>query len=64
MADMTDPVINKLEVNNIILTKVLANMRRYFQPLDLTVNGYVKQYTKRKCVDWYSKEIVNAIDNS
>ena len=63
MADMADLVTNKLEVNTIILTKVPAKIRPYFQPLDLTVNGYVKQYTKRKFVDWYNKEIINVIDN-
>ena len=45
IGQVTDLVINKLEVSKIILTKVPANLAHFFQPLDLTVNGYVKQFT-------------------
>ena len=43
---------------------VPANMTNYFQPLDLTVNGPVKQFLKGKFEEWYAKEVKRQVDNS
>ena len=43
---MTNPVFKKLEEHNILLTRVPRSMTHLFQPLDLTVNGYFKQFMK------------------
>ena len=43
---MTDQFIENLKENNIKLTRVPANMRNLFQPLDLTVNGSAKAFFK------------------
>ena len=54
---MTDPVIEKLKENNIKLTRVPANLTNLFQPPDLTVNGSVKAFLKKKFTEWYSASI-------
>ena len=33
------------------------------QPLDLTVNGYMKKYCKSKFNHWYMSEITKQMDN-
>ena len=48
---MTNPVIEKLKENIIKLTKVPANMKNHFQPLDLTVNGSSKTSLKKKLTE-------------
>ena len=58
---MTDPVLLKLRENSIFLVRVLPNMTSLFQPLDLTVNGAVKAFLKRKYTEWYSGEISKAL---
>ena len=30
--------------NNIIVTNILANMTKFYQPLDLTVSGYARRF--------------------
>ena len=37
-------------------------MTKYYQPLDLTVNGYVKRLMKRKFNEWYSNQITDQLD--
>ena len=54
---MTPAVLNMLKINNIFLTKVHANMTNLYQPLDLTVNGYAKSFTKRMFTEWFASEI-------
>ena len=54
---MTPAVLNMLKINNIFLTKVPANMTNLYQPLDLTVNGYAKSFTKRMFTEWFASEI-------
>ena len=44
-------------------TRVPGNMAHLFQPLDLTVNGYFKQFVKRKFVEWYSNNVARALDD-
>ena len=49
--------------NNIKLVKVPANMTRFFQPLDLTVNGAAKAYMKKRFTEWYSRCIIQELDS-
>ena len=42
----TSPVVESYEENNICIVNVPANMTKYYQPLDFTVNGYAKRFMK------------------
>ena len=53
----TAEVIALLKENDICVVNVPANMTKYYQPLDLTVNGYAKRFMKIKFTEWYSKQI-------
>ena len=44
---MTTKVINGYEKANILIVNVPTNMTKYYQPLDLTVNGFAKSFLKR-----------------
>ena len=48
---MTSDVLNLLRDNKILLTNVPANMTKFYQPLDLTINGYAKRFMARKFND-------------
>ena len=60
---MTDPIMKKLQENNISNVRVPANMTNLFQPLDLTVNGSAKAFMKRKFTEWYGSQISKALDD-
>ena len=51
---MTDVVKRKLTSLFIELIAVPANMTHFFQPLDLTVNGAAKKFTRKEFVTYYS----------
>ena len=38
-------------------------MTYLLQPLDLTVNGYVKKFTSRKFSEWYSSQVMKQLDD-
>ena len=42
---------------NILLMKVSKNMTHLLQPLDLSVNGWVKQWMIQSFADWYPEQI-------
>jgi len=60
---MTEPVLQKLKENNILMIRVPENMTHLFQPLDLTVNGAAKSFLKKKYTEWYSTEIFKSLNN-
>lgn len=60
---MTPDVKDVLEVNNILVTNVPANMTRFYQPLDLTVNGSAKRFLAKKFNGWYSQQISEQLDS-
>ena len=60
---MTSEVLTLLCSNNILVTNVPANMTKFYQPLDLTVNGYAKRYMARKFNDWYTDQVSAELDN-
>ena len=37
-------------------------MTKYYQPLDLTVNGHAKRFFKNKFSTWYGNQISNQLD--
>ena len=59
---LTKSVLKLLEDNNFVVTFVPANMTHLYQPLDLTVNGYAKKYSKKKFNEWYANQIIQQLD--
>lgn len=59
---MTSKVLDLYKEQNIEIACVPANMTHLLQPLDLTVNGYAKKYTRRKFNDWYTTQIGMQLD--
>ena len=53
---MTIDVLNLLRDNKILLANVPANMIKFYQQLDLTVNSYAKRFITRKFNDWYTQQ--------
>ena len=51
MGQMINPVLSKLKEHNILFTRVPGNMTHLFKPLDLTANGYFKQFMKQKFME-------------
>ena len=60
---MTSDVTKLLDDNHILVTKVPANMTRFYQPLDLTVNGNAKRFMAKKFNKWYSEEISKQLES-
>lgn len=59
---MTPVVLNLYKDCNIEVVCVPPNMTHILQPLDLTVNGSVKKFTRGKFNAWYSSQIGNQLD--
>ena len=60
---MTEDVVKQYQDNNILIVNVPRNMTKYYQPLDLTVNGYCKKFLKRKFTQWYWAEETRQLAN-
>ena len=60
---MTEKVLEKIKCTKIFPVRVPAKMTHIFQPLDVTVHGYFKQYMKEKFSTWYSEQISLALEN-
>ena len=60
---MTEDVVKQYQDNNILIANLPRNMTKYYQPLDLTVNGYCKKLLKRKFTQWYSAEVTRQLAN-
>ena len=52
----------KGQVTNVVVVLVSANITNFLQPLDLTVNGYVKKFMHGKFNAWCSLQIGNQLD--
>ena len=59
---MTSDVLNLLRDNNILLTNVPPSMTEFYQPLDLTVNGFAKRFMARNFNDWYTEQVSAQLD--
>ena len=54
---MTTEVLDVITKNNIFVVNIPANMTKFYQPLDLTVNGHPKRFFKSKFSAWYADQI-------
>ena len=54
---MTTEVLDVITKNNIVVVNVPANMTKFYQPLDLTINGHEKRFFKSKFSAWYADQI-------
>ena len=54
---MTTDVLDVITKNKICVVNVPANMTKFYQPLDLTVNGQAKRFFKSKFSAWYADQI-------
>ena len=59
---MTPLVLNLYKESSIVVLLVPANMTNFLEPLDLTVNSYVKKFMRGKFNAWYSLQIGNQLD--
>ena len=59
---MNSDVLNLFRDNNILLTNVSPNMTKFYQPLDLTVNGFSKQFMAQNFNDWYTGQVSARLD--
>ena len=55
-------VLNLFRDNNILLTNVSPKMTKFYQPLDLTVNGFSKQFMAQNFNDWYTGQVSARLD--
>ena len=60
---MTTMVMEKLKSLNCNFVPVPANMTHFFQPLDLTVNGAVKNYMRKQFVTYYSDAVTKQLES-
>ena len=60
---MTEDAVKRYQDNNILIVNIPSNMTKYYQPLDLTVNGYCKKFLKRNFTQWYSAEVTRQLAN-
>ena len=51
-----------VEENDCVIVYVPNNMTNQFQPLDLKVNVYAKEFLKKKFECWYAKQVTNQTD--
>ena len=59
---MTNVVKQKLELLDMELVAVPANMIHFFQPLDLTVNGAAKSFAKKEFITYYSAQVQQQLE--
>ena len=54
---VTPMILDLYKESNIVVVLVPANMTNHLQPLDHTVNGYVKRFMRAKFNSWYSSQL-------
>ena len=59
---MTNDVLNLLRDNNILLTNVRPSMIKFYQRLDLTLNGFSKLFMAGKFNDWDAGQVCAQLD--
>ena len=57
----TEGFLACLEKQNLVAVYVPANMTRYFQPPDLTINGVAKSFLKEKFAKWYADQVTTQL---
>ena len=58
---MAPEILDSYKAHNRCAISVLANMTKYYQPLDLTGNCEAKRFLKCTFVDWYSYQVSNQL---
>ena len=59
---MTPPVLEAFKEADVCIVNVPTNMTKFYQPFDLTVNGYAKRFLKRKSNELYSGQVKAQLD--
>ena len=59
----TDKFLDVLKGNNTLSTKIPPDMTHAFQPLDLTVNKFARDFMKRMFSTWSSRQISLGLEN-
>ena len=54
---MTFEIKEVLQENSVLVTNIPTNLTRFYQPLDLTVNGSARRFVTKKFNGWYSDQI-------
>ena len=60
---MTTAVLGAFKDANICIANITANMTKFYQPIDLTVNYYCKRFLKCKFNEWYSGQVKAQLGN-
>ena len=60
---IAEEVVSMLRTNNIWLVKVPNNMTHLLQPYDPTVNDHCKSFMKGMFVEWYRKQVEEALSH-
>ena len=60
---VTDRITKFIEENDCVIVHVPSTMTEHFQPLDLNINGHVKEFLKTKLECWYVKQVSDQIDH-
>ena len=61
---MTPKILDSYKSYKVCVINVPANMTKYYQPLDLTVNREAKRFLEQKFVDWYLYQVSNQLSES
>ena len=61
---MTQAVLETLQKEDILLSRVPAGMTHIYQVLELTLNGYAKRFMKKKFNEWYTNQVRQQLDES
>ena len=59
----TKGIMDLLEQNNILVVNIPADCTDRLQPMDLSVNKSVKDFTRSKFTDWYSEQVHQQLTN-
>ena len=62
IGQMTQAILDTLQKEDILISRVPAGMTHIYQVLDLTVNGYAKRFMKKKFNEWYTKQVQQQLD--
>ena len=59
---ITQAVLDNLQKEDILLSRVPAGMTHVYQVFDLTVNGYAKHLVKKTLNEWYTNQVRQQLD--
>ena len=61
---MTEPFLDYMAANNVIIVEIPPNCTDRLQPLDLSINKPLKDFLKRKFQSWYADRISQQLKES